>query len=187
VAKQAPGLLQQIQDYLQAPPGPDTSPDFVIGRITDTNHPCLKAAAATVSKDAADVAPVFGLFTKRPLPRYSLLGEYTGTVLTDHEYEEAKSEQNDRGGDGGDDSSLADTFSTLQYGSTQDWGKNVLVLSTTRGGCNEFSLANDFRSDVSRCVQPLAHRAEGVEAQCLILANKSRSHFCVSSTGVARE
>ena len=50
-----------------------------------------------------------------------------------------------------------DNFSTLIFSSTRGWGTQSLVLNTDRGGCNEFSLANDYRQDVTRSVQSSIH------------------------------
>ena len=66
-------------------------------------------------------------------------------------YEKQKTDQASAGQRG------FNNFSTLIFSSTRGWGTQSLVLNTERGGCNEFSLANDYRQDVSRSVQSSIH------------------------------
>eukprot|EP01044_Picomonas_judraskeda_P000914 COSAG03_NODE_46_length_16816_cov_6.510492_5_plen_1093_part_00 len=120
-----------------------------VAEILDQQNHVLKAARKNEYQ-----GPVYLAYAKRQMRAYTILGEYTGRVVTDSM---AEAEEDQRKKEMAETSSSeaavrGEVFSKYQYNSTvgkdgKNW-KQGLVLDTSHAA-NELSILNDYRLDVT--------------------------------------
>jgi hypothetical protein len=137
---------QQISDVLCG----QTKPEHLvgIGEIVDPSHPVRKAATEHGYTD-----PVYLVFAKKDLPYGTVLGEYTGRVVTECAgFEEDAKQLDMEKPETGTLTSKAikgEVFSKYTYKTTEraSWSEELVI--DTGFGANELVYMNDFR-EVSR-------------------------------------
>ena len=140
---------KEIESILTNPKAKPVSSRVGVAEILDPEHHVLKAARKNDYQ-----GPVYLAYAKRKMKAYTILGEYTGRVVTDSMAEAEEDERKKEMAETSSSEAAArgEVFSKFQYNTTvgtegKKW-KQSLVLDTSNAA-NELSILNDYRLEAT--------------------------------------